>query len=84
MIEELPEWMAAEQEEPDFFTREQVLDMLRTAYRIAGSQENYGEKHNFSGAMVSQTLSRHVRPGPAILQSLGLEKVIMYRRIKNE
>ena len=84
MVEELPEWMAAEQEEPDFFTRDQVLDMLRTAYRIAGSQEKYGAKHNFSGALVSQTLKRRVHPGTAILLSLGLEKVIMYRRVKNE
>ena len=64
----------------DLLSQEDVLDMLRKAVKKEGSQDNFAAKHYFSTTSVSFTLTGKSLPGPSILNALGLERVVFYRR----
>lgn len=63
----------------NLLTRKQVIGILRSEIAKVGTHEKFAAENYFSTPTVSQTLSGRVRPGPAILDALGLEKVIRYR-----
>lgn len=68
----------------DLLSQEDVIGILRKAVEREGSQGRFASKHYFSAELVSLTLSGKYVPGPSILNALGLEKVIMYRRKEHE
>ena len=60
-----------------------MVEILRDAVEKEGSQDGFAVKHYFSTAMISLTLAGKSLPGPSILNALGLERVVFYRR-KND
>lgn len=62
-------------------TLDQVIEQLRAAIATEGSAAAFARKHYFNQEYICFVYTHFRRPGPAILDALGLEKVIMYRRI---
>lgn len=67
----------------DLLSKEDVVKILRDAVEKEDTQANFAAKHYFAASTVSFILTGKNLPGPSILNALGLEKVIMYRR-KND
>lgn len=61
-------------------TRDRVLALLRAECEKAGSQSAFAKLHGLSHAYVSDTLSGRRDPSKAILDALGLEAVVTYRK----
>jgi DNA-binding transcriptional regulator YdaS (Cro superfamily) len=59
-------------------TDAEVQGVLRRACNDAGSQRAWADLHNVSDQYVSDVLKGRRRPGPAILEALGLE--VSYRK----
>jgi hypothetical protein len=55
---------------------ERVLQLLRAACREAGSQAKWARAHNIWPQAVSLALRGHRRPGPQILDALGLARTV--------
>jgi hypothetical protein len=60
-------------------TREEVLQRLREACEKAGSENAWAKAHGMSQAYVNDAIRGRREPGPAILEAMGLEKVIEIR-----
>lgn len=58
----------------------QVQAMLERACKDAGGQAVLADLFNVSPQYVSDVLQGHRNPGKAILDGLGLEKIIRYRK----
>jgi hypothetical protein len=54
--------------------------LLRTACVTVGSQRAFAQKWRISDAFVSDVLSGRREPSKAILDALGLEREVTYRR----
>lgn len=61
-------------------TLDSVIAMLRRECAAAGSQKAYAAKIGVSLAHINDVLRGRREPGPSILNALGLEKVVDYRR----
>lgn len=59
--------------------RDEVIERLRAAIARVGSQAAFAELHGISLAYVNDVLNFRREPGPAILEALGIEKVVTYR-----
>lgn len=57
------------------------LAELRRAVAAAGTNRQWALAHGLSRAYVGEVLNGKKEPGPVILEALGLEKVVIYRRI---
>jgi hypothetical protein len=53
-----------------------VLRLLRAACKEAGSQNNWAKQHRVSQQYLNHVLNGHRRPGPRILEALGLERSV--------
>jgi hypothetical protein len=78
--------MPTDPAQSEFLTLDQVIDLLRvTIAREQGSSRGaaarFAQSHYFNQEYISFVLHFYHLPGPAILQALGLEKVILYRRL---
>lgn len=60
-------------------TERDVLDRLRAAVAVAGSQKAYAERIGVSQTYLSDVLTGNRAPGEKILTALGLEAVMMYQ-----
>jgi DNA-binding transcriptional regulator YdaS (Cro superfamily) len=58
--------------------QDELIERLRAAIVEAGSQSAFAELHGLSTAYVNDVLNRRREPGPAILEALGIEKVVTY------
>jgi hypothetical protein len=58
---------------------EGVQKRLRREVRRAGSARQFAEDHDICESYIWAVLGGATTPGPLILGSLGLEKVISYR-----
>lgn len=56
-----------------------VRKLLRKACEEAGSQKAWADQHSVSEAYVSDVLKSRREPGEAILDGLGIDKVVSYR-----
>lgn len=56
-----------------------VRRLLAQACEAAGSQRAWAEQNGLSSAYVNDVVTGKREPGAAILQRLGLEKVVIYR-----
>jgi hypothetical protein len=63
-------------------TRKEVLGRLREACDAAGSVKGWAARHGLHWAYVYNVLLGKKRPAEKILESLGLERVVMYRERK--
>lgn len=59
-----------------------VLTLLRKECATAGSQTAYAAKIGVSPAHITDLLQGYRKPGPSILNALGLEKVVEYRKVR--
>lgn len=62
-------------------TKDDVLKLLAEACATAGSQAKWAKAHKLSQAYVNDVARGRREPGDAILQVLGLEKVVTYREV---
>jgi hypothetical protein len=60
-------------------TEQEVLDRLRKAVAAAGSQRAFGRQHDISPMYISDVLRKRRKIGEAILDALGVERVVSYR-----
>lgn len=63
-------------------TRDEVLTLLRAEISAAGTARDWAEKHGVSAPYISDVLNRHRAPGTKILEALGLERVVTYRKVR--
>ncbi len=63
-------------------TADDVRNLIRKACRMAGSQKAWAEAIGISSAFLSDVLGGGREPSPAILKPLGLERVVIYRKVK--
>lgn len=59
--------------------QDDVIDRLRAAIAKAGSQAAFAEMYGLSAAYVNDVINGRREPGPAILEALGVEKVVTYQ-----
>lgn len=57
-----------------------VCRLLSLACKAAGGQKKWSEAHDMSPSYVSNVLNARCEPGKAILDALGLVRVVMYRK----
>lgn len=60
-------------------TDQDLIDRLRKAVEIAGSQKNFAQQQGLSEQYVSDVLNRRREPGQKMLDALGLERIVGYR-----
>lgn len=63
-------------------TADEVRGVLVAAIEKAGGASNWAKSAHVSPAYVGDILKGFREPGPAILNALGIERVMMYRRKK--
>ena len=61
---------------------EQLLTHLAAACATAGGQSAWAKEHGIGAPYVSEVLRGTRRPGPAFQKALGVERVELYREIK--
>ena len=57
---------------------DKVRNILRASCRAAGSQAKWARRHGISQTYVTDVLNGRREPGPAMLEVLHLERVLMY------
>lgn len=60
-------------------TEHDVIDRLREAIRVAGSQRAFGRQHGISTQYINDVLRERREPGQKILDAIGVEKVVRYQ-----
>ena len=60
--------------------KEQVIDLLRAACVKAGSQTAWATERGIATAYVSDVLKGRREPGAKLLDALGIERIVTYRR----
>jgi hypothetical protein len=58
------------------------MDLLRAAIAAAGSQQEWAKSKGVDRATLNATLNGRRNLQPKVLQALGLEQVIVYRRLE--
>jgi predicted transcriptional regulator len=66
----------------DVLTIESVLEMLRRKAGSAGSQRELADKIGISPQYLSDILAGKRQPGAAVERYLGLERRIVYEKVK--
>jgi hypothetical protein len=61
------------------FTKQELVERLRTAIASAGSQEAFAAQHDIAAAYISDVMRGRREPGQKILDALGVERVVTYR-----
>ncbi|MBS7789257.1 helix-turn-helix transcriptional regulator [Roseococcus sp. SDR] len=59
-----------------------VFKRLRAACEAAGGQGAWAERHGMSAAYVSEVLNAKREPGPAVLNALGLKRVVKFAEVR--
>lgn len=62
-------------------TVDDVLVALRNAISVAGTTKAWALQHGFAPSYIGDVLGRHRPPSDRVLEALGLEKVVTYRRL---
>jgi hypothetical protein len=60
-------------------TQTEVVALLRQRCQQVGSQKNFADANSISAQYVTDVLNRRREPGGAILDALGLRKVVSYK-----
>lgn len=60
-------------------TEHDVINRLRDAIRVAGSQRAFGRQHGISTQYINDVLRCRREPGQKILDTLGIERVVQYQ-----
>lgn len=62
------------------WTAHDVVVALQSAIRAAGSQKAFAQQHAISEQYVADVLHKRREPGQKILDALGYEKMVFYRK----
>lgn len=62
--------------------RNKVVGLLALAVEKSGGQAEFARKHSVSNGYVGDALALRRDPGKKLLDILGLEKVVTYRKVK--
>jgi hypothetical protein len=65
-----------------FLLFEDAMGLLRAAIEVAGSQQEWAKNNGVDRATLNATLNGRRNLQPKVLQALGLEQVIVYRRLE--
>jgi hypothetical protein len=57
-----------------------VCRLLTDACKAAGGQKKWADAHGISSTYVSNVLHSRCEPGRAMLEALGIVRVVMYRK----
>jgi len=63
-------------------TEDKAIELLASACAQAGGQSAWAKRAGVSQQYVQDVLKRRRAPGKAILDALGLERVVTYRKRK--
>lgn len=63
---------------------DQLISLLKQRVRKCGSQKTFALTHGISQQYLTDLLKRRRMPGQKILQVLGYEPVVMYKKIYQE
>lgn len=61
-------------------TEQEVIEHLRVACQNAGGQKAFAKLYRFSTAFVSDVVNGKRHPSDRILEAIGLERVVTYRK----
>lgn len=61
-------------------TEDQVIALLRKKIELAGTQKAFAIQHDLSPAFINDLLQGRREPSFAILNVLGLERVVTFRK----
>jgi DNA-binding transcriptional regulator YdaS (Cro superfamily) len=61
-------------------TEKEVIERLRIACQNAGGQKAFAKLHGFSAAFVSDVVNGKRHPSDRVLEAIGLERVVTYRK----
>jgi hypothetical protein len=64
-------------------TDEDIRILLRQACQETGSQKAWAKQHGLSGSYVTDVLQGRRDPGKSVLDALGWERVVGYRKMSN-
>lgn len=64
----------------DYLDTLDVCRLLSQACKEAGGQRKWAETYGLSPSYVSNVLHARCEPGKAVLDALGLARVVMYRK----
>lgn len=59
---------------------ELVRNKLAREFRVAGSASAWGKKNGISAAYISDVMNKRKEPGIKILEAIGLERIVTYRK----
>jgi hypothetical protein len=62
-------------------THDELIELIRAAAQAAGSQRALARQWNVSPAYITDLLRDLRDPGPKILEALGYERVVLYRKV---
>lgn len=65
-----------------FMTKDAVIRILRRACAKTGSQAIFAASHGLSAAYVSDVLQGRRVPAERMLNAIGVERVVLYRKVK--
>lgn len=61
-------------------TRDELIDLIRIAVKVAGSQRALARQWEVAPAYITDLLHGLRDPGPKILDALGYERVVFYKK----
>jgi len=65
-------------------TDDKLIDLLRREIAAAGGQSAFARKAGISPQYISEVLRWNKPIGPRLLDALGIEKIITYRRKRDD
>jgi hypothetical protein len=65
------------------YTREEVIQMLREYVEDCGSQKEAASKIGISAQYMNDLMRGRRSPGPAVLETMKLKRVMVYERFEN-
>jgi hypothetical protein len=63
------------------YTAVELHSLLEQSVKEAGSQAKFADQHDISRQYLGDVLRRKRAPGERILEALGMEKVVEFRRV---
>jgi hypothetical protein len=61
-------------------TRDELIDLIRTAVKAAGSQRALARQWDVAPAYITDLLHGLRDPGPKVLEAMGYERIVVYRK----
>ena len=63
-------------------TEDDVIARLSSQIKTCGGITAWATANNIARSYVSEVLAKKKRPGPLILKAMGIDGVVVYRRVK--